>query len=198
MKKPGPPAAGRVVSGCVMRFREGNGSCVHRHGLPGGGPFCVARCRVCFDHSLSQVSLLRRNLITVFLCVNKSGDFFFVPGKVRARRRVWRSTPDAPSVRRSARAREKRFVKKRLVSCCLQNAARSAGHDDAHVRHRSANPERKPNGAHSPCMRRAKKRGGYRVAQGRLRGKCANPRSTRPSRGSARSAMFHSAVSLKG
>lgn len=64
------------MSGCVARFREGNGSCVHRFLSPGGGPFCVARGRVFFCHSLSQVSLLGRNLNTVFLRVNNLEDFF--------------------------------------------------------------------------------------------------------------------------
>lgn len=64
------------MSGCVARFREGNGSCVHRFLSPGGVPFCVARGRVFFCHSLSQVSLLGRNLNTVFLRVNNLEDFF--------------------------------------------------------------------------------------------------------------------------
>jgi hypothetical protein len=76
MKKPGPPAADRAASECDVCFREGNGTCVHRLGVPGGVPFCVARCRVCICHSLSQVELLGRNLISVFLHVNNLAHFF--------------------------------------------------------------------------------------------------------------------------
>lgn len=78
MKKPGSPPANRAASECGMRFCEGNGTCVHRFERPGGVPFCVARCRVVFYHSLSQVSLLERNLISVFLCVNNLDEIFFV------------------------------------------------------------------------------------------------------------------------
>ena len=170
MKKPGSPEASRALSECVVRFREGNGACVHRLEMPGGGPFCVARCRVCFDHSLSQVSLLGRNLITVFLCVNNL-EHFFSP---RASAPVAATAMAEPATCRDRRgrtcARRSHAFRKCLVSSCLRNTASRAGCDR---RARRAGRERH-NGSRmgrvAGCVRHAKKSPCLRVAQARLRG----------------------------
>jgi len=47
---------------CLVRFRRGNESCVHRFDCPGGGPFSTACCRVVFAHSLPQETSAGRNL----------------------------------------------------------------------------------------------------------------------------------------
>ena len=170
MKKPGPPAAGRVMSGGVVRFREGNGSCVHRLGMTGGGLFCRARCRVYFDHSLSQVSLLRRNLITVFLCVNNLGEFF----SLAIRRR--RERGDAPDVRAmdapgmaAVRACNRR-EKKHLVSKCFVRSTHALRASRTGRRTARRDPERMRNGAIPACVRDAKKLPRLRVAPPRMRG----------------------------
>lgn len=170
MKKPGSPEASRALSECVVRFREGNGSCVHRLGMPGGGPFCVARCRVCFDHSLSQVSLLGRNLITVFLCVNNLEHFFSTAWPAmdaaagahggRRRPKHWR--------RRFGRA--KHAMRKPHFSRGFVRAAHRDVRARALRRIETATHNGSPTGHASRCMRGAKKRAGLRVAQARLRG----------------------------
>lgn len=170
MKKPGSPEASRALSECVVRFREGNGACVHRLEMPGGGPFCVARCRVCFDHSLSQVSLLGRNLITVFLCVNNL-EHFFSP---RPRAPVAATATSEPATCRHERgrtsARRSHAFRKRLVSSCLRNTASRAGCDRRARRGRRESHNGSRTGHAARCVRHAKKSPCLRVAQARLRG----------------------------
>ena len=83
-KKPAAQRIAGLVDSGLLRFREGNGSCVHRHEDLGGGPFCVARCRVVSTHSLPQGGCLRRNLITVFFFVNNPLRFFISLSGVHA------------------------------------------------------------------------------------------------------------------
>lgn len=129
MKKPGSPAASRAMSGCVALFREGNESCVHRFQSPGGGPFCVARCRVFFYHSLSQVSLLGRNLITVFLRVNNLGHFFSHPLRPVRRADVPRRVEQNASPHRRADADRN----PRMIPHLFLRGFVRATHDDAHA-----------------------------------------------------------------
>lgn len=184
-KKPGPPAVGRVVSGGVVRFREGNGSCVHRLGMTGGGLFCRARCRVYFDHSLSQVSLLRRNLITVFLCVNNFGGFF---SAAIPRRRARGDAPDAcaADARRAAAVRAGSACgKKHLVSGRFVRRARAlpAWPPDLHAA--PTDPERMPNATIPARVRGAKKLPRLRVAPPRMRGFARTDPPPRTCRGRA-------------
>lgn len=116
IKKPGSPLAGRAALECVVRFCEGNGSCVHRLEPPGGVPFRVARFRVVFNHSLSQGLLLKRNLNSVFLCVNNLMQLFFA---FAPRRRCGRHLRTASCMRALQRVRaplQLQREKKSLVS----------------------------------------------------------------------------------
>jgi len=75
-KKPAAQGVAGSLKRCRLRFREGNETRVHRFACPGGGSCCLARCRFVVTHSLPQGGCLRRNLITVFSCVNNPLRFF--------------------------------------------------------------------------------------------------------------------------
>lgn len=76
-KKPATQGVAGSFERCRLRFREGNETRVHRLVDPGGGSCCLARCRFVVTHSLPQGGCLRRNLITVFSCVNNPLRFFY-------------------------------------------------------------------------------------------------------------------------
>ena len=178
MKKPGPRAAGRAASECDVCFREGNGTCVHRFGMPGGVPFCVARCRVCICHSLSQVELLGRNLISVFLHVNNL-ERIFLPLVVRRQRSATcagraRRCPTRASM---PDARCDAEEKHRKSPCFIRHRASRRSRRSWSAR-RALQAERMPNERRSRCVRRAKKSPGLRVAQARLRGFARTPIAT--------------------
>src|SRR4249919_2347213 len=69
-KKPATPSVAGSLDWVPVRFREGNGACIHRVLCPGGVPFRGARCRVFQTHSFPHGRQMRRNLIRVFCDVN--------------------------------------------------------------------------------------------------------------------------------
>jgi hypothetical protein len=83
-KKPAAQGVAGSLKRCRLRFREGNETRVHRFACPGGGSCCLARCRFVVTHSLPQGGCLRRNLITVFSCVNNPLRFFYWLSGARA------------------------------------------------------------------------------------------------------------------
>lgn len=168
MKKPGSPLAGRAALECTVRFCEGNGACVHRLEPPGGVPFCVARFRVVFYHSLSQGLLLKRNLNSVFFRVNNLMQFFFRAPAVSKARNPENFSRERMHVCDRMRARCARAKKNHLFHALFFFRARASGSTHANREApQSARSER--NGSCRACVRGAKKICASCIAQADLR-----------------------------
>ena len=170
----------------VVRFRSGDGACIHLVEVRGGGLFYAARFRCVLTHSFRRQRLLGRNLITVFSTVN-------TPREEISRRRVGAAGEQQANemrwIRRRCRARvrliERRAKESAQNKCFYENAVEHA-RDASRSRLRSwcfsvalAQPDREMKNRYAADGR-------SRAAQVRLRGNCANFRGRFPIAGHVR------------